>query len=588
MERKIAFCVRHWSSDATLFSWTWAKQYFLRKHIDETGAEFLSPSDKLYVIHVKQGKDQKERAWSAGGPLLPSLQMALSRYPHTIVELEGSHTYSVLLDFTEKTNIDVLILGGKETSSSLLTKLVPGQMGLSQQLNAKAACLVIRPASARNDKMRINSQRNLGSAMEQAAAGPGARASLPQNMKANMLTATTDPDKPRKVVIAYDAFDVGRQMLTWAAKYCLASDDQLFLLQYQVSQKGKRGHSEGVEEGGAQLEQEDLMGLTITQHVSPRGDAKAQICEFCENESMDLLVVTSTIRGRLKKALSLMGGVSSQLVLEAPCPVLVLPTQASSFQEHNANLGSGELQALVGGGYEVSTSPHSQGANSPPAGRGPFQKLSSMKTRSGELPRPHSASAQRPISPQASGGSLPQPHQTSFSHTGSWGQKGTPQGVPQGAVQGTTHQSPFAHSHSWGPRTAPQGVLQGAPLQGASSATLPQGAVPGSLAVASSGQLGARAAPPATPPQQPGQESHVLFQEEQSGIGEPKQGHRRSLSQSQSISANIDLIAKLRRQLEERDAEIAALKDQVHKLQLGQSYAADQTSPFFSSQPMLA
>ena len=37
-------------------------------------------------------------------------------------------------------------------------------------------------------------------------------------------------------------------------------------------------------------------------------------------------------------------------------------------------------------------------------------------------------------------------------------------------------------------------------------------------------------------------------------------GHRRSLSQSQSISANIDLIAKLRRQLEERDAEIAALK----------------------------
>lgn len=152
------------------------------------------------------------------------------------------------------------------------------------------------------------------------------------------------------------------------------------------------------------------------------------------------------------------------------------------------------------------------GANSPPAGRGPFQKLSSMKTRSGELSRPHSASAQKPISPQASGGSLPQPHQTSFSHTGSWGQKGAPQGVPQGAVQGTTHQSPFAHSHSWGPRTAPQGVLQGAPLQGASSATLPQGAVPGSLASASSSQLGSRAAPPATPPQQPGQEPHVLFQ----------------------------------------------------------------------------
>lgn len=50
-----------------------------------------------------------------------------------------------------------------------------------------------------------------------------------------MLTAmAADADLPRKVVIAYDSFDVGRQMLTWAAKYCLAADDQLFLLQYQV------------------------------------------------------------------------------------------------------------------------------------------------------------------------------------------------------------------------------------------------------------------------------------------------------------------------------------------------------------------
>ena len=60
----------------------------LQKQIDDAGGETLSPSDKLYVVHVKQGKDTKERAWSAGGPLLPSLQMALARYPHTIIELE--------------------------------------------------------------------------------------------------------------------------------------------------------------------------------------------------------------------------------------------------------------------------------------------------------------------------------------------------------------------------------------------------------------------------------------------------------------------------------------------------------------------
>ena len=60
----------------------------MQKQVDEAGNETLSPSDKLYVVHVKQGKDQKERAWSAGGPLLPSLDMALARYPHTIIELE--------------------------------------------------------------------------------------------------------------------------------------------------------------------------------------------------------------------------------------------------------------------------------------------------------------------------------------------------------------------------------------------------------------------------------------------------------------------------------------------------------------------
>ena len=37
----------------------------------------------------------------------------------------------------------------------------------------------------------------------------------------------------------------------------------------------------------------------------------------------------------------------------------------TGFQEQNTNLGSGELQALVGGGYEVSTSPHSQGTYLP-------------------------------------------------------------------------------------------------------------------------------------------------------------------------------------------------------------------------------
>lgn len=78
-----------------------------------------------------------------------------------------------------------------------------------------------------------------------------------------------------------------------------------------------------------------LAGKPVNHHyhlhvMLLQGDPKAQICDFCDDNSMDLLVVTSTVRGRIKKALSPMGGVSSQLVLEAPCPVLVLPTQAAS------------------------------------------------------------------------------------------------------------------------------------------------------------------------------------------------------------------------------------------------------------------
>ncbi len=60
------------------------------------GVETLSPSDKLYVVHVKQQTKEKDRSWSAGGPLLPGLEVALIRYPHSIVELEVSTLHGCL------------------------------------------------------------------------------------------------------------------------------------------------------------------------------------------------------------------------------------------------------------------------------------------------------------------------------------------------------------------------------------------------------------------------------------------------------------------------------------------------------------
>ena len=38
----------------------------------------------------------------------------------------------------------------------------------------------------------------------------------------------------------------------------------------------------------------------------------------------------------------------------------------AGFQEHNASLGSGELQNLAGGNFEVTSSPDSQGSTTKP------------------------------------------------------------------------------------------------------------------------------------------------------------------------------------------------------------------------------
>ena len=60
----------------------------MQKARDDQGNEVLSPLDKLYVVHVRMGKAKSQERWDAGGPLLPSLQVALASYPYTMIELE--------------------------------------------------------------------------------------------------------------------------------------------------------------------------------------------------------------------------------------------------------------------------------------------------------------------------------------------------------------------------------------------------------------------------------------------------------------------------------------------------------------------
>ena len=67
-----------------------------QKARDDQGNETLSPLDKLYVVHVRMGKAKSQERWDAGGPLLPSLQVALASYPYTMIELEVSITVPML------------------------------------------------------------------------------------------------------------------------------------------------------------------------------------------------------------------------------------------------------------------------------------------------------------------------------------------------------------------------------------------------------------------------------------------------------------------------------------------------------------
>ncbi len=55
--------------------------------------------------------------------------------------------------------------------------------------------------------------------------------SLPYGLKASMLGAMRT-EAPRKVAVAYDTLEAGRQMLAWAARFCLQRNDELHLVQY--------------------------------------------------------------------------------------------------------------------------------------------------------------------------------------------------------------------------------------------------------------------------------------------------------------------------------------------------------------------
>eukprot|EP00891_Asterochloris_glomerata_P001503 jgi/Astpho2/1503/Aster-05385 len=269
---------------------------FPARQSDQLGKDALSPLDNLFVVHIKQGRDKDTtRRWDAGGPLLPSLQTALANYPHQLVELEQSQSvHGTLLEFFEKNNMDIMILAGYTPPASAtaphlepwcpagsredkkaVNRIVTGNYigSVSAHLYYKAACLIVRPGSARTDKMRIKSEKSLTALMEEHLGNN----SLPYGLKASMLGAMRT-EAPRKVAVAYDTLEAGRQMLAWAARFCLQRNDELHLVQYnksldkkmsikQMSMTKGRQSSEG-EEREIKLAAEDLSDLSLLVPVA--------------------------------------------------------------------------------------------------------------------------------------------------------------------------------------------------------------------------------------------------------------------------------------------------------------------------------
>ena len=78
-----------------------------------------------------------------------------------------------------------------------------------------------------------------------------------------------------------------------------------------------------------------LLGLRFRVCSVAQGDAKSELCDFLEAESVDLLIVGFSAANRFKKAFA-GGSVSSHMLHHAACPVVVLPLKSMAWEEQDA------------------------------------------------------------------------------------------------------------------------------------------------------------------------------------------------------------------------------------------------------------
>lgn len=360
--RRVALCVWEWSSTTTVLAWAWLRQYFLRQGVDT-----------LYIVHT--GKNPN---WDKAGPLTPTLEESLSGWSHRVFNFSGS-LQSNIIEFLKAYEIDLVLVGEDfPRGGKFLTKNNPLSSSPSEWVKSHISVpfMIIRQDSV----LRLRGLRISDCDAPLSPASPKSPAARKER-------------EARRIAIAYSDESVGRQMIQLVRKMVLLPGDEVYMVHCvnagnqfvqglkslketksilsRIGSKVGGGSGSGGGSGGAigkrsssgelEVSVDDevapITGPDITKSVILKGgtsskahpgahkeskDPRHLISDFCEQYSIDLLIISSRSAGRLRKTMT-GGSVSSYLINRVACPCLVIPLKTlgySSEQEMGRSLTS--------------------------------------------------------------------------------------------------------------------------------------------------------------------------------------------------------------------------------------------------------
>lgn len=316
--RKIALCVGVWGSEESIYAWKWTKKLLLQTHADGSPGTV----DQLFILHVGKGKERER--WDAGGPIIPDVRTATSAYGAAVKEIEGDPG-DCIVDFIHSESIDVVILGSRGRGN--IKRTVLGSITEYILNRVHCAILVARPKVVPSDAFRRKSTTlpadfpgRLGSPTLSRLASTPAGLLMPFN---------------RRVCIAYDHSGPGRYLMNWAAQNVLFPSDVVFVVRAIPKKKesakkesGKKDARDSDDSSSVgkdsikQLPFTILSGAKQLQTHQIQGNAKSNICQFVENESIDLLVI-GTYKAKVKKVGLTARKVALYMFNKCACPTLV-------------------------------------------------------------------------------------------------------------------------------------------------------------------------------------------------------------------------------------------------------------------------